>query len=133
MEENKFEKQVQQKMDEFSVSPSEDVWKKIQVRIEKRRRPKWLMLILILFFITAGGGFWLWSDFQLNPSRNNLLPQESKQEMSAQNNPAQKNITVEKIHVVTDSVNNEKNTAKKNSGRWKEIIFANSIIQKKAW
>ena len=35
MEENKFERQVQQKMDELKILPSDSVWKKIEVRLEK--------------------------------------------------------------------------------------------------
>jgi hypothetical protein len=113
MEENKFEKQVQKKMDEFNVQPSEDVWKKIEVRIEKKKSSKWGPMILILFFIIAGGGFWLWNGFQQKLLKNGLV-QKNKQEISIQNNNAQKNISVEKIDTVSDSANNKKNASEKN-------------------
>ncbi|MEO7119972.1 MAG: hypothetical protein ABIY62_02690, partial [Ginsengibacter sp.] len=113
MEENNFEKQVQHKMDEFNVQPSEDVWKKIEVRIEKKKNSKWGLIILILFFITAGGGFWLWNGFQQTPLKNSMV-RNNKQEISIQNNNAQKNISVEKIDTITDSANNKKNASGKN-------------------
>jgi len=62
MEENKFEKQVQQKMDELKIQPSESVWKKIEVRIEKRKDRKWGLIVLFLFAgLVLSGGYWLWN------------------------------------------------------------------------
>lgn len=62
MEENKFEKQVKQKMDEFSIQPSETVWEKTEARIEKkRRRGLGLVLLLLLFCMVLPGGYWLWN------------------------------------------------------------------------
>ena len=37
MEENSFEKQVQQKMDELKIQPSDSVWGKIEAQIEKKK------------------------------------------------------------------------------------------------
>ena len=62
MEENKFEKQVQQKMDELKIHPSDSVWEKIEVRIEKRKRSnRGLFLFLLLFFVFLTGGYLLWN------------------------------------------------------------------------
>lgn len=59
MEENKFEKQVQQKMENLRLDPSESVWENIKNRIEKRKDRKWGLLIFFLLFITAlTGGYW---------------------------------------------------------------------------
>ena len=60
MEENKFEKQVQQKMDELKIHPSDAVWLNIAKRIEKKRRSRWGVLF---FFLLAGlmitGGYFI--------------------------------------------------------------------------
>src|ERR1035437_6008350 len=48
MQENEFEKQVQQKMDELKLHPSDAVWQKIEARIKKEKRRRW-----ILFFFPA--------------------------------------------------------------------------------
>ncbi|KAA9039173.1 PorT family protein [Ginsengibacter hankyongi] len=71
MEENKFEKQVQQKMDELKIQPSESVWKKIEVRIEKKKDRKWGLIILFLFTgLVLSGGYWLWNTMQQRLSGN---------------------------------------------------------------
>ena len=61
MEENKFEKQVQQKMNELKIHPSDSVWERIEVRLEKKKpsnRGILLFLLLFCFFLT--GGYLLW-------------------------------------------------------------------------
>jgi hypothetical protein len=113
MEENKFEKQVQQKMDEFSVRPSEDVWKKIEVRIEKKKSSKWGLLILILFFITAGG-FWLWNGLQQRVLQRDQV-QDNKKLSAVQKDNPQKNNTA------ADSANNKNNTSKERSFKEKDV------------
>ena len=51
MEENKFEKQVQQKMDELKIHPADSVWEKIEARIEKKKHSKrGLFLFIIIFY-----------------------------------------------------------------------------------
>jgi len=65
MEENNFEKQISQEMAEFTVQPSEDVWNKIEARIEKKKRSRLvLILIFLLFCIILSGGYWLWNSGQ---------------------------------------------------------------------
>ena len=62
MEENKFEKQVQQKMDELKIHPSDSVWEKIEARIGKRKRPnRGLFLFLLFFCVFLIGGYLLWN------------------------------------------------------------------------
>jgi hypothetical protein len=60
MEQNNFEKNVQQKMDELKIAPSEAVWTNVEKRIEKKEKDRRLIFILfflILFFLS--GGYWL--------------------------------------------------------------------------
>ena len=62
MEENKFERQVQQKMDELKINPSDSVWENVKSGIEKRKNRKWAFLILFfLFALLLTGGYWLYN------------------------------------------------------------------------
>jgi hypothetical protein len=68
MEQNNFEKNVQQKMDELKIAPSESVWTNVEKQIgkkEKDRRGIFILFFLILFLLS--GGYW-W----LNSTKNNL-------------------------------------------------------------
>jgi adenylate kinase family enzyme len=49
MEQNNFEKNVQQKMDELKIAPSESVWTNVEKRIAKKDKDK--KVIFILFFL----------------------------------------------------------------------------------
>lgn len=61
MHDPKFEKEVQQKMEELAFSPSEAVWTKVEYEInkEKRRRAPllWLFSLLGFLLVTAGGAY----------------------------------------------------------------------------
>lgn len=71
MEENKFEKQVRQKMDELKINPSDSVWENIKSGIEKRKERKWGLLIFLLLLITAlTGGYWFLNSPDLPNSKS---------------------------------------------------------------
>ncbi|MDB5199683.1 MAG: PorT family protein [Chitinophagaceae bacterium] len=57
MQENEFEKQVQQKMDALKLHPSGAVWQKIEVQIRKEKRRRWILLFfpVILIGVLYGG------------------------------------------------------------------------------
>lgn len=81
MEENKFEKQVQQKMDELQIQPSDVVWKKIGNRIEKKKSNRWgwIILFLSIAFILSCG-YWLWTiQEQKSLANNNIVKPISKE------------------------------------------------------
>jgi hypothetical protein len=72
MEENKFEKQVQQKMDELQIQPSDAVWEKIELQIEKKKSRRWGLIILFLLIgLILSGGYWLWNTRQQTLSEHN--------------------------------------------------------------
>lgn len=75
MEQNNFEKLVQQKLDELKIPPSESVWADVEKRIGKKDKDR--KLIFILFFLIVfvlSGGYWL-----LNLSKNS---QKKNQQVS---------------------------------------------------
>jgi hypothetical protein len=64
---NEFEKQMQHKMDELQIHPSEAVWQKVQAQITKPKRRRG---VIVLFFFLAGfvlGGYWLFQQNQPKP------------------------------------------------------------------
>ncbi|HZH99624.1 MAG TPA: hypothetical protein VEX63_00670, partial [Flavisolibacter sp.] len=68
MQEQNFEKQVQQKMDELSLTPSAPVWQKVQSEIghkkERRRVALWVSSFLLLLL---AGAWWLFSASNKDP------------------------------------------------------------------
>ncbi len=48
MQENEFEGQVKRIIEEFHISPPASVWEKVSRKLEKKRRPKLLPLLLLL-------------------------------------------------------------------------------------
>src|SRR5450432_779468 len=91
MEENKFERQIQQKMDELKIHPSDSVWKKIEVRIEKRKRSNRGLFLFVLFICGfLAGGYLLWNTFHhsITGSSNSV---KNYAEKSTHEIPATKN------------------------------------------
>ena len=50
MQENEFEKRLQEEMGEFRLRPSDDVWNKIDVQLRKKKRRR----IVFFIFLLAG-------------------------------------------------------------------------------
>ncbi len=83
MEENRFEKQVQQKMDELKIQPSESVWKKIEAQIEKKSSSKRGLLILFLLFgLLFFAGYFIWDSKQQPVSGKIISEKNTKTENS---------------------------------------------------
>ena len=61
MEENKFERQVQQKMDELKIHPSDSVWAKIEARLDKKRPSRRAFWLLLFAGILLSAGYFLWN------------------------------------------------------------------------
>jgi hypothetical protein len=101
MEENKFEKQVKQKMEDLKLEPSDAVWTKIEARLEKRKKSRWGILFLFLFlFMFISGAYWLWNTSQHSSlAKNNSiekgikrnigqLPSSKEKEVDSKSNSA---------------------------------------------
>jgi len=60
MQEQNFEKQVQQKMDELSLTPSAPVWQKVEREIRrKKERRRTILWTLPLFLLLGAGILWI--------------------------------------------------------------------------
>src|SRR5687767_10972187 len=60
MQEQNFEKQVQQTMEELSFVPSEPVWQKVESQI-RGKKDKRRLIFWVLPFILLGGGYFILS------------------------------------------------------------------------
>lgn len=61
MHEQDFEKQVQQKMEELSLTPSAPVWQKVEEQIRKKKdRRRLIFWLLPLLLVGGGAGWMLW-------------------------------------------------------------------------
>ncbi len=76
MEENDFEKQVQQKMSGLKIPPSDAVWGHVKMNIEKRKSRRWLLLIFLFGCIVLLSGLFYFSADNYS-SLNNKLSQNS--------------------------------------------------------
>jgi hypothetical protein len=138
MEENKFEKQVQQKMDELRIHPSDSVWKRIEVSIEKKKSPnRGLFLLVLLFFVFLAGGYLLWNTVQHSVkevSNSEKINSEKNNEISIKEDKdtqAKTNVTPGSINQKNNKVGNTtlmKNT-NKNSSQHYNLSAAKRIIK----
>lgn len=55
MRENEFEQQVQQKMGEFNLHPSEEVWREVERRIREEKKRRFIFWWPLLFLLAGGG------------------------------------------------------------------------------
>ena len=71
MEQNNFEKDIQQKMGELKIAPSDSVWLNIEKHIgkkDKKRRAIFIIFFLLLFL--SLGGFWFINSLKNNQQKN---------------------------------------------------------------
>lgn len=98
MEENKFEKQVQQKMDELKLNPSDSVWEHVKSRIEKRKSRRWGFLIFFfLFALLFSGGYWLFNSTDQSISNDHEISNNSKKQEGDTSFINKNNVIEEKV------------------------------------
>ncbi|MEP6583248.1 MAG: hypothetical protein ABJA90_03230 [Ginsengibacter sp.] len=111
MEENKFEKQVRQKMGELKLNPSEPVWENVKKRIEKRRTKKWeLFIFFLLFVLLLSGAYLLFNNSgELTPSSHKIANHIKKQPGDSASN---KDRVFEETNKANDLLFERKNVSK---------------------
>ncbi|HVZ97566.1 MAG TPA: outer membrane beta-barrel protein [Chitinophagaceae bacterium] len=118
MDKNSFEKQVQQKMNELRMQPSDAAWKNIEERIKERRPSrKWLLLLLLLAGL-GGGGYWVWNNF--NRAKTNMIVQKNVdnkniRDRSTEENNKNRTQANSPAHTVTNEQNSQQRAAGVNS------------------
>ena len=89
MSANRFENQVQQKMDELRLQPTAQVWEEVERRIrEKKRRRIIVFWFLFAGLLLSGGGWWIISNRHENKmavaSEKNEIKRNDKELVSDQ-------------------------------------------------
>lgn len=84
---NDFEKQLKQEMANFSLEPNADVWQKVQVRIQQKRKRRTLILWSLACLLLLGGGGYLYFALPLKThsatAENNKIQQPVTQNIEA--------------------------------------------------
>lgn len=72
---NDFEKQVQQKMEELHITPSEGVWAAVEKEVGKKKDRRRLLLILLPLVLLLGGAVWFFenNNKQVSGDTNNTI------------------------------------------------------------
>lgn len=83
MEQNNFEKNIQQKMGDLKIAPSDSVWPNIEKKIGKKdKKRRAFFIIFLLLLCLSLGGIWLTNSLKNNPQKNepiaNILKESSK-------------------------------------------------------
>ena len=89
MSDHNFEKQVQQKLDELKIRPSDNVWTAVQERIRRdKRRRRGLILLPLLLLLLAGGGYFLIDNYTTNTKQVATFENQDPKKSSAENQPS---------------------------------------------
>jgi len=98
MQENKFEKGVQQQVEGLRIRPSEAVWEKVEEELRKKKKRRVVFFIFLLAGLSLIGGFSAY--FIFNNSKPNLvqqnisLPDNDKSGKNNEPQPGDENSTI---------------------------------------
>lgn len=107
MQENNFEKKVQQKMDELSLSPSAEVWQKLSVNIARQKRDRRFFIIIFLLLLTISSTVYL---VFKNPSNKEFQKTSSRYYISGKIKRGS-NLKIEnKANKIVDNTNSTENS-----------------------
>ncbi len=110
MRENEFEKRVQQKMGDFNLHPSEDVWTEVERRIRKEKKRRF-MAWWPLFFLLGGGGIAAGILLTNKKDKGEPITAINKTESSIQSSP-EKTTVPEPVHNSKSNDNTDTATSK---------------------
>jgi len=112
MLENEFEKRVQQKMEDFNLHPSEDVWTEVERRIRKEKKRR-ILAWWPLFFLLGGGGIAAGILLTNKKEKNETITANNKTESSIK--PSSKKITVTEPVSNSESIDNSDTATSENT------------------
>jgi len=73
MEQNNFEKKIQQKLGELKIPPSDAVWEHIEKHINGRKDRKKIILLFLVFISLASGGYYILNSIANDTKSKNQL------------------------------------------------------------
>jgi len=88
MEQNNFEKDIQQKMGELKIAPSDSAWPNIEKNISKKnKKRRAIFIIIIVLLFLSFGGFWFINSKSNNQQKNDAIAGIVKKGSKPTNNP----------------------------------------------
>jgi hypothetical protein len=99
MQEQNFEKQVQHKLDELSLTPSAPVWQKVEKEIREKKKRRRLIVFWLFPFLIGAGTFWGIHTF-MGKEENQVTristsnPQAAEKQISTSTSKEQMEVTV---------------------------------------
>src|SRR4051794_10883597 len=124
---NEFEKQVQQKLEELKLVPSEPVWEKVEMQIRKKKDRR-RMIFWIPLFAFIGAGLWLGIDQYSNRAAYNKVHDKTPKQ-----NPVETPVLNKKAVRENQIVIGNKKSADRNELERTEITgtnFSSNVLQK---
>jgi hypothetical protein len=79
MQENEFEKKMQEQMQGFGLQPSEEVWKEVEHRIRKEKKRRFIIWWPLLFLLLAGGAGGYYFLNEKNKNNQSVAAEVTKQ------------------------------------------------------
>ncbi len=95
MADNNFETNMHRQMEDFKISPSGEVWQKVEEQLQKdKRRRRWFFILPITILLTAGLGFGIYqwgknkgiAETVVQQNHNAII--DKKEQSAESNNPA---------------------------------------------
>ncbi|MEO6548311.1 MAG: hypothetical protein ABIN94_09940 [Ferruginibacter sp.] len=103
MQDNNFEKQVEQKMEELSFPPSGEVWQKVSVAIKKRKNDRNIFVIISLLLLALSASIFI---INYQPKKfNKPLSEKNNSQRTIETESAEKTMSP-LVRATTDSTAN---------------------------
>lgn len=97
---NDFEKEVEQRLAQLQMRPSDGVWQKLEAGLQKKKRRRAFFLFFLTALLCTGGGFVAWQ--QLNPTQPQMVNVSNTNTTNDKNKLTTKDVAGEEdIHIIT--------------------------------
>ncbi len=105
MSANNFEQELEQRLAQLQMKPSDGVWQKLEAGLQRKKRRRAFFLFFLAALLCAGGGYGIW--MQSGQPANELVHTKPAASIPVSNEPATGNTIVkgndnETVNTVTD-------------------------------
>lgn len=118
---NEFEKQVQQKMEELKLVPTDPVWQKVEMQIRRKKDRRRLLFWIPLLILLLGGGLWMDMSYHSNqtsykqtqkdePTNNTITPLDTNSGTPVKENKTSQKIRSENYLIQKKEISNNEMT-----------------------
>src|SRR6185437_4524399 len=112
MEQNNFEKKIQQKLEELKIPPSDAVWENVEKSINKRKDRKKILIFFLLFISLASGAYYIFTSITNDTNSKNQLVTRIVEKDSGQTKKGDSSFN--QISVLPENISGKRNESVKN-------------------